>query len=393
MANLPLAHLTVLDLTIARAGPTAARLLSDWGANVIKVEPAGGPGSFAGARQSSDEQNLHRNKRGIRIDLKSEQGHALFLRLAKTADIVVENFRADVKHRLGIDYETLRQINPRLIYASISGFGQEGPYSERPAVDQIVQGMSGLMSITGTKEQGPTRVGVAISDTAAGMFLGQGMLLALLHRERTGEGMWVHTSLLEAMLCKLDFQGARYTVSGDVPEPQGNEHPTMIPMGTYRCADGLVNIAAPSQKMWKAFCETLDAQDLLAKKNYKTPMDRASRREDMKRDVEAVTVNFQRDDLVEKLNAVGIPCGPINDVGQAFEDPHVKYLGMAVPARHPKLGDIDLIRTPINLSAFPKPEKFDRAAPDPGQHTDEILQDFDLTSEEIKALRGAGAIE
>ena len=238
----PLEHIRVLDLTIARAGPTAVRLLADWGADVIKVEPPPRKGaqssSVTGARRGSDEQNLHRNKRSLAINLKSDQGQKLFQRMAAEADVVVENFRSDVKYRLGVDYETLRQINPGLVYASISGFGQEGPYSSRPGVDQIIQGMSGLMSVTGEPGTGPMRVGVAISDTSAGMFLGQGILLALLHRERTGQGQWVHTSLLESMLCKLDFQAARFTMDGEVPAQQGNDHPTQVPMGTFAAADG-----------------------------------------------------------------------------------------------------------------------------------------------------------
>ncbi len=235
---LPLSHVRVLDLTIARAGPSAVRLLADWGADVIKVEPPRSAGSVTGARHGADEQNLHRNKRGLTIDLKHPDGHALFLELAAAVDVVVENFKVEVKHRLRVDYDALKAVNPSIIYASISGFGQDGPYAERGGVDQIVQGMSGLMSITGEPGRGPMRVGIAISDTSAGMFLGQGILLALLHRERTGEGQWVHTSLLEAMLAKLDFQGARYTMSGEVPEQQGNDHPYQIPMGTFPAADG-----------------------------------------------------------------------------------------------------------------------------------------------------------
>ncbi len=229
MPDLPLSPYTVLDLTIARAGPTAVRLLADWGADVIKVEapPASDTvrGALTGARHGPDEQNLHRNKRGLALDLKHPEGHAVFLELVKRADVVVENFRADVKHRLGVDYESLKAVNPGIILASISGFGQDGPYRDRPGVDQIVQGMSGLMSVTGAPGEGPMRVGIAISDTSAGMFLGQGILLALLHRERTGEGQWVHTSLLEAMLNKLDFQGARYTMRGRSPSSRATTTP------------------------------------------------------------------------------------------------------------------------------------------------------------------------
>ena len=251
---LPLSGYTVLDLTIARAGPTAVRLLADWGANVIRIEPppAVTGGGMTGGTDNPDSQNLHRNKRGLTINLKSDEGLALFLRLVRKTDIVVENFRRDVKHRLGVDYESLKKINPAIIYGSISGYGQEGPYSERPAVDQVIQGISGLMSITGVPGEGPMRAGVAISDTSAGMFLGQGILLALLHREKTGEGQWVHTSLLEAMLSKLDFQGARYTMDGEVPGQEGNNHPTNSPMGLFETADGMVNLAASTNKMFRA---------------------------------------------------------------------------------------------------------------------------------------------
>ena len=392
MSDLPLSSYTVLDLTIARAGPTAARLLADWGANVVRVEaPRTGRG-LTGARRGPDEQNLHRNKRSIAIDLKDAAGHAAFMRLVEQADVIVENFRADVKHRLRIDYAAVREVNPAIVYASISGFGQTGPYSERAGVDQIVQGMSGLMSVTGTDDSGPLRVGIAISDTSAGMFLGQGILLALLHRERTGEGQWVHTSLLEAMLNKLDFQGARYTMLGDVPQPQGNDHPTATPMGTYACADGLVNIAASSDRMWQDFCRAVEAPHLLNAEHYASFRGRREHKEQLKCDMEGVLSRFTVAELIERLNAVGVPCGPINSIADGFDNPQAQFLRMTKPAPHRELGDLHLIRSPINLSGFPHAERFDCAAPDPGQDTGEVLQEFGFSRQEIDELRQARAV-
>ncbi|MAV25572.1 MAG: formyl-CoA transferase [Gammaproteobacteria bacterium] len=391
--ELPLSSYTVLDLTIARAGPTAVRLLADWGANVIRVEPPPSTSqSLTGPSTDPDYQNLHRNKRGLAINLKSSEGAALFKSLVAKADIVVENFRADVKRRLGIGYEQLRAINKRVILASISGFGQTGPYSDRPGVDQIVQGTSGLMSITGQPGYGPVRAGIAISDTSAGMFLGQGILLALLDRERTGEGQWVHTSLLEAMLCKIDFQGARYTMSGEVPEQQGNFHPTQVPMGTFEASDGLVNIAASSPKMWHSFCEALDAQSLFEHPDYQDYRGKIEHREQLNEDVNAVTRTFTVQELVERLNPVGCPCGPIYDVGEAYDDPQAQYLKMTKPAPHTSLGDVNLIRSPINLSRLPHAPRFHRAGPATGEHTEEILAEFGYSPEEIEALKTAGAI-
>ena len=396
MPDLPLSPYLVLDLTIARAGPTAVRLLADWGANVIKIEPPPAPGasgtSVTGARHGPDEQNLHRNKRGIAIDLKHPDGKALFMDLVSRADIVVENFRADLKRRLGIEYETLAEANPRIILASISGFGQDGPYGHRPGVDQIIQGMSGLMSVTGEPGHGPMRVGVAISDTSAGMFLGQGILLALLSREQTGRGQWVHTSLLEAMLNKLDFQGARYTMSGEVPGQEGNNHPMQVPMGTFESSDGLVNVAASSGKMWEAFCATLGAEELLHRPEYRGVRARQEHKIELRADVQEVTRRFTTAELVKKLNAVGVPCGPINTIGEAFEDPQVKHLRMTRTAHHPVLGDLQLIRSPINLSEFEQPPAFHHAAPDPGQDTDEVLRDFGFDAAHIAQLHASGAI-
>lgn len=395
-SELPLSGLRVLDLTHARAGPTAARLLSDWGADVIKIEqtpdPSRGGRAITGARRGADEQNLHRNKRSLCINLKQAEGLAAFMQLAAKSDIIVENFKAEVKHRLGIDYEAVRQVNPRLIYASISGFGQDGPYGDRAGVDQIMQGMSGLMSVTGFPGGPPTRVGVAISDTTAGMFLGQGILLALLHRARTGEGQWVHTSLLEAMMCKLDFQGARYTMSQEIPEPAGNDHPYQVPMGTFKAQDGLVNIAAPSQRLWERFCEALSATELLNHPDYQKARDRMANIAQLKPAMEAITTQHSVASLVEKLNAVGVPCGPINDIGQAFEDPQVQHLGMAKAAPHPALGDLSLIRSPINLSAVPQPPRFDRAAPDPGQDSRDILLDCGFAIAKVDELISRGAV-
>lgn len=391
----PLDHIRVLDLTHARAGPAAVRLLADWGADVVKIEvPSGAQRgrSIGGDRRGPDEQNLHRNKRSLTLDLKNSRGHALFMRLAAGADVVVENFNADVKHRLGVDYEAVRAVNPAIVYASISGFGQSGPYSSRAGVDQVVQGMSGLMSITGPPDGGPWRVGIAISDTSAGMFLGQGILLALLHRERTGAGQWVHTSLFEAMLNKLDFQAARYTMNGEVPRQQGNDHPYLIPMGAFRCQDGLVNIAASGGRLWKRFCAALGAEELLRKAEYAGPEDRAARKEALNAEIEAVTARYTTAELVRKLNDAGVPCGPINDIGQAFEDEHAKHLGMSKPAAHPELGDLHLVRSPINLSAFPQADRFDTAAPDPGADADAILGELGCGQDEIDALRADGVI-
>ena len=392
----PLEHIRVLDLTIARAGPMAVRLLSDWGADVIKIEPpprkdAQG-NSVTGGRRGPDEQNLHRNKRSLAIDLKHADGKALFHRLAKDADVVVENFRSSVKYRLGVDYDTLKAINPGLVYASISGFGQDGPDSERPGVDQIVQGMSGLMSITGEPEQGPMRVGIAISDTSAGMFLGQGILLALLHRERTGEGQWVHTSLLEAMMSKLDFQGARYTMNGEEPTQQGNDHPTQVPMGMFNAKDGHVNIAAFGGQMWQRFCDALHAQALLQHPDYQSIGSRTRHRDQIKADMNAITETFSVAELVQRLNDAGVPCGPINTIKEAFENPQVQHLGMAVPAPHEEMGDLNLVRSPINLSSFPHPASLSRAAPDTGADGEDILRGLGFAANEIAVLQKSGVI-
>ena len=392
----PLEHIRVLDLTIARAGPMAVRLLADWGADVIKIEPpprrdAQG-NSVTGGRHGPDEQNLHRNKRSLAIDLKHTDGKALFHRLAKDADVVVENFRSSVKYRLGVDYDTLKAINPGLVYASISGFGQDGPDSERPGVDQIVQGMSGLMSITGEPGQGPMRVGIAISDTSAGMFLGQGILLALLHRERTGEGQWVHTSLLEAMMSKLDFQGARYTMSGEEPTQQGNDHPTQVPMGMFNAKDGHVNIAAFGGQMWQRFCDALNATALLQYPDYQSIGSRTRHRDQIKADMNAITEMFTVAELVQRLNEAGVPCGPINTIKEAFENPQVQHLGMAVPAPHEEMGDLNLVRSPINLSSFPHPASLRRAAPDTGADGDDILRGLGFAADEIAVLQKSGVI-
>ena len=393
----PLEHIRVLDLTIARAGPMAVRLLADWGADVIKIEPpprrdAQG-NSVTGGRHGPDEQNLHRNKRSLAIDLKHTDGKALFHRLAKDVDVVVENFRSSVKYRLGVDYNTLKAINPSLVYASISGFGQDGPDSERPGVDQIVQGMSGLMSITGEPGQGPMRAGIAISDTSAGMFLGQGILLALLHRERTGEGQWVHTSLLEAMMSKLDFQGARYTMSGEEPTQQGNDHPTQVPMGMFNAKDGHVNIAAFGGQMWQRFCDALNAAALLQHPNYQSIGSRTRHRDQIKADMNAITEMFTVAELVQRLNEAGVPCGPINTIKEAFENPQVRHLGMAVPAPHEEMGDLNLVRSPINLSSFPHPASLSRAAPDTGADGENILLGLGVAADEIVALQQAGVVD
>ena len=392
--SLPLSQYTVLDLTLARAGPTAVRLLADWGANVIRIEPppGGGGGDVTGGRHSPDSQNLHRNKRGVTIDLKSEAGLALFMTMAKQADVIVENFRMEVKYRLGVDYESVKKVNPKIIYASISGFGQSGPYAKRPGVDQVVQGTSGLMSITGEPEGGPMRVGIAISDTSAGMFLGQGILLALIHRQHTGEGQWVHTSLLESMLSKLDFQGARYTMKGEIPTQEGNNHPTNSPMGVFDTSDGKVNLAASTNKMFNAFCQSMSVPELTVDERFASPKARVINRHELWQLINNLTRTKTTIELVDAMNAAGCPCGPIYNIGEAFEDEQVKFLEMQRPVSHETLGQYNLVRSPINLSAFDQPASFNRPGPEAGEHNEEVLKEFGLSADEIASLRDSKVI-
>jgi formyl-CoA transferase len=393
---LPLSRFKVLDLTAARAGPTAVRVLADWGAEVIKIEaplsPKAKSWSVEGRRREPDFQNLQRNKRSLTLNLKTDEGKRVFFKLCESTDVIVENFRAEVKYRLGIDYDTVKKVNPRIVYGSISGFGQDGPYSKRPGVDQIAQGMSGLMSITGEPGRGPMRVGIAISDSSAGIILANGILIALLDREVTGKGRWVHTSLLESMINMMDFQAARWTVAKDIPPQVGNDHPTQSPMGVFEAADGKVNIAASSPKMFRNFCGVLNAPHLLENPNYSHNNNRALHREELNREINDITGKIPMATLVEKLNEVGCPCGPINSIDKAFADPQVQHLEISKPAEHPHLGRIGLIRTPINMPDIPGALEIRQPAPELGEHSDEVLAELGYSEEEIANFREAGVI-
>jgi formyl-CoA transferase len=392
---MPLEGYTVLDLTQARDGPTSARVLADCGANVIYVEPPATSGknrsALTGNRDSFDYQNLHRNKRSLTIDLKTPEGKALFHRLAAKADVITENFRADVKHRLGIDYETIKEINPRLVYGSISGFGQSGPYGKRPGVDQIAQGLGGLMSITGLPGQGPVRVGIPITDLCAGMFLAQGILLALLDRERTGKGQWVHTSLLESMTFMLDFQASRWLQKGEVAPQAGNDHPINVPMGCFETADGLINIAA-SGTMFERFCKAAGAEALLEQPAFATASARYDNRPTVNAEVSKILKAKPSEYWIEVMNDAGVPCGPVNTIDKVFEDPQVKHLEVEHFVDHARLGRLGVVRQPVNLSSVPQPETFRYPTPDLGEHSDTILAEMGLSSDEIAKLREAGAI-
>jgi formyl-CoA transferase len=387
--TLPLEPYTVIDLTRARSGPTCVRQLADMGAKVIQISAREDvEGDFP--RRGFDSQNLHRNKRSITLDLKSPKGIEVLKRLVAKADVVVENFRPDVKVRLGIDYDTLSQINPRLVYGSISGFGQSGPYRDRPGYDQIAQGMGGLMSVTGLPGQGPVRVGIPVADLTAGIFLAQGILVALLERERSGRGQWVHTSLLQAMITMLDFQAARWLIAREIPPQAGNDHPTVIPTGVFRTRDGHINIAAAGQQMFRRLCEALETKALLEDARFKTAPDRSKNRRELTVELERVLVQRTSAEWVALLNAAGVPSGPIFDVKQVFEDEHVRHLHMAVPVTHPALGELSVQAPPVTLSRTPGSVR--THSPDAGEHTDEILGELGYSRAEINALRQAKAV-
>ena len=393
---LPLSHLSVLDLTAHRAGPTAVRQLADWGAHVIKIEPPAEPGagkadSMGGARHGFDFQNLHRNKKSMTLNLKSAEGHAIFMKLAAKADVIVENYRSDVKHRLKVDYDSVARINPRIVYGSIAGFGQSGPDAARPGVDQIAQGMGGLMSITGEPGRGPMRVGIPIADLTSGLLLAQAIMLALYNRERTGKGQWVHTSLIEAQIFMLDFQASRWLMKGEVAQQAGNDHPTSIPTGVFPTKDGYINIAAAGDKMWKRAAEALGAAALIDHPEHATPALRSQHSKALNERIADVTRTETSAHWIAALNKAGVPCGPINTIDKTFAEPQVRHLGIARPVKHPKLGDIEVVGQPINLSDFPQPEAL-QPTPDLGQHTDDVLSGLGYDAAAIAALKSGGVV-
>ena len=387
--TLALAEYTVLDLTRARAGPTCVRQLADMGANVIQIESIQDPDQDY-PRHGSDFQNLHRNKRSMTLNLKDERGLAILKELVGRADVLVENFRPDVKHRLGIAYESLAEINPRLVYGSISGFGQHGPYRDRPGYDQVAQGMGGLMSITGEPGRGPMRVGIPVGDLSAGLFLAQGILVALLEREKSGRGQWVSTSLLQAVVGMLDFQATRWLIGGEVPPQAGNNHPTAIPTGVYQTRDGHINIAASGQRMFRRLCEALEFPELVDDPKFETGLDRSRNRDALNVLLEDRVRKYGTEEIVQILNQAGVPCGPILDVRQVFENEQVRQLGMTAKVSSEALGTVEIQNTPVRLSRTPGGVR--SAAPERGEHTDDILVELGRGPEEIRGLREARVI-
>ncbi|MBO1078491.1 CaiB/BaiF CoA transferase family protein [Roseomonas haemaphysalidis] len=384
---LPLSRFTVLDLTRVRSGPTAVRQLADWGANVIKIEAPEaidtGKG-LGGDTLGPDYQNVHRNKRGITLNLKAPEGLAAFRRLVEKADVVVENYRPDVKERLGIDYPALAAINPRIVLGSISGFGQDGPYAKRPGFDQIAQGMGGLMSVTGLPGQGPVRAGIPVADLTAGLYCAIGIMVALLEREQTGQGRWVHTSLLEAMVAMMDFQATRWTMKGEVPQQAGNDHPTTIPTGLFRASDGVVNIAGGGGEMWRRIVEVLGIEEQAKDPELATDALRSRNRAKTNAVIQARLETDTAANWVNRFNAAGVPSGHVYSMDQVFADEQVRHLGLAWPVQHPKLGEIALVRPPMQLDGVAPASN---PTPDRGQHTDTVLAEFGFSPDEISALR------
>ncbi|WAP71336.1 CaiB/BaiF CoA transferase family protein [Jiella pelagia] len=383
----------VLDLTRVRAGPTCCRILADFGADVIKVEaPAGVDpnANMSGERHGYDMLNLHRNKRSLTLNLKKPEGKALFLRLVRDADVVVENFRPDVKERLGIAYDDLKAENPRVILASISGFGQTGPYRMRAGFDQIAQGMGGLMGVTGLPGQGPVRAGIAVADSTAGVYAACGILVALAEREQSGKGQWLHTSLLESMIAMMDFQAARYLIDGEVPGQAGNDHPYSTPMGVVETADGHINIAVGGESQWPPFCRAIGRPEYAKDPRFATQGDRFANRPALTALLKEIFSEKPSEEWLSVLEDHGVPCGPINGIDAVFADPQVRHLGVAKAVEHRARGPIRVVATPITMSRTPSSIR--TPSPDPGEHTDEILGEAGLTIEEIGDLRAKGAI-
>jgi crotonobetainyl-CoA:carnitine CoA-transferase CaiB-like acyl-CoA transferase len=390
-ASQALSRFTVLDLTRVRSGPTCVRQLADWGANVIKIEmPPEAGDAPGGPREGSDFQNLHRNKRSMTLNLKTKEGRAAFLRMAKKADVVVENFRPDVKRRLKIDYKDVKKVNPRIVYGSISGFGQDGPYENRPGFDQIAQGMGGLMSITGLPGQGPVRVGIPVADLSAGLFCALGILVALLEREKSKKGQHIATSLLQAQIFMLDFQAARWLIANEVAKQAGNDHPTSIPTGVFKTSDGHINIATTGGAIWQRFCKALGADALLQKPEYQSAKSRSENRKELNAEIGTYTQHKTSNEWIEIMNQAGVPCGPIYSIDQVFADPQVKHLRMSQGVKKKDGSILNVVAQPVTLSRTAS--KIAAPPPDMGQHTNEVLKEFGFKPKEIAALRAAKAL-
>jgi crotonobetainyl-CoA:carnitine CoA-transferase CaiB-like acyl-CoA transferase len=389
-ASAALARFRVIDLTQVRAGPTACRQLADWGADVIQVQmPDHMRGDDTlGGQDGSDYQYTHRNKRSITLNLKEPEGIAILKRLIASADVIVENFRPDVKFRLGIDYETLSKDNPGLVYASISGFGQTGPLAQRPGFDQIAQGMSGLMSVTGKSGDGPMRVGIPIADLCAGIFAAQGILVALLERDASGKGQWIHTSLLESMVYMMDFQNSRWLIDGDVPTQAGNYHPTSIPTGVYKAKDGYMNIAVFGSKIWERFCDIVGAPEWVTDERYKDKQGRSINRDSINAEINRRLAAQDRAYWVERFNAGGVACGLINDVKGVFEEPQVQHLGIVKDVVSIHHGPQKMVGQPMQLGRTPS--TIIRSAPKRGEHSEEILKELGLETAELSSLKSKG---
>ena len=388
MPHLPasdaLSHIRVIDLTRVRSGPTAVRQLADWGADVIKVEAPESvepDGALGASRHTSDFQNLHRNKRSITLNLKKSEALEILMKLVEKSDVVVENFRPDVKKRLGIDYETLKKRNPRIILASISGFGQDGPYAKRPGFDQIAQGMGGLMSITGEPGKGPMRVGIPVADLTAGLFCAMGIQTALLEREKSGIGQWVNTSLLQAQIFMLDFQASRWLCDNNVAGQAGNNHPTSVPTGVFKTSDGSINLAVAGETIWRRFAEAVDKKDWLEMEEFKDAKNRLKNRDYLNSLIEELTVTKSSNEWVEKLEKVGVPCGPINSIDKVFEDPQVKHLGIAQSVDTIPFGETELVGQPFNLSRTPSSLK--QRPPEKGEQNSDVLSELGFSDKEL----------
>lgn len=388
MPHLPasdaLSHIRVIDLTRVRSGPTAVRQLADWGADVIKVEAPESvepDGALGASRQTSDFQNLHRNKRSITLNLKKSEAIEILMKLVEKSDVVVENFRPDVKKRLGIDYESLKKRNHRIILASISGFGQDGPYAKRPGFDQIAQGMGGLMSITGEPGKGPMRVGIPVADLTAGLFCAMGIQTALLEREKSGTGQWVNTSLLQAQIFMLDFQASRWLCDNYVAGQAGNNHPTSVPTGVFKTSDGSINLAVAGETIWRRFAEAVDKEDWLKMEEFKDAKNRLKNRDYLNNLIEELTVTKSSNEWVEKLEKVGVPCGPINSIDKVFEDPQVKHLGIAQSVDTIPFGETELVGQPFNLSRTPSSLK--QRPPEKGEQNNDVLSELGFSDKEL----------